>query len=70
MMILISGWGAAKTVAGSDGRVLVGKSIVLAKKLEPYVHQDTMGCSLQRLSIYVIKIKWFWCKFKKIKRFL
>jgi hypothetical protein len=32
-MILISGWGVAKPVAGSDGRVLVGKSMVMAKKL-------------------------------------
>ena len=44
MMILINFWWAAKTVAGSYYmRVTMGDLLVWALKLDPSLHQDTIG---------------------------
>jgi hypothetical protein len=43
MMVLIYFWWAAKTVAGSYMRVTMGDLLVLALKLDPSLHQDTIG---------------------------
>jgi hypothetical protein len=42
MMILIYFW-AAKTVAGSYMRVMMGNLLIWALKLDPSLHQDTIG---------------------------
>jgi hypothetical protein len=42
-MILFFWCGWPKVVAGSDDRVLLGKWMLWAEKLEPNVHQDTIG---------------------------
>jgi hypothetical protein len=41
-MILFLWWGWQKTIAGSGTRVLVGKWMVCAEKLDPNVHQGTV----------------------------
>ncbi len=43
MKILIYFWWAAKTVAGSHMRVTMGDLMVWALKLDPSLHQDTIG---------------------------
>ena len=43
MMILVYFWWAAKTVAGSYMRVTMGDLLVWALKLDPSLHQDTIG---------------------------
>jgi hypothetical protein len=43
MMILIYFWWAAKTVAGIYMRVTMGDLLVWALKLDPILHQDTIG---------------------------
>jgi hypothetical protein len=43
MMILIFFWWAAKTVAGSYMRVTMGDLLVWALKLDPSLHQETIG---------------------------
>jgi hypothetical protein len=43
MMILIYFWLVAKTVAGSYMRVTMGDLLVWALKLDPSLHQDTIG---------------------------
>ena len=50
--------GVAKIDAGSNGRVMIGKWMVWAQKLEPYVHQGKLS-SLKGALIDVIKRYWF-----------
>jgi hypothetical protein len=41
-ILLFFGW-AAKTIASSYMRVVMGKQMVEAEKLNPNLHQDTIG---------------------------
>ena len=52
MMILINFWWAAKTVADSYMRVMMGEFLVWALKLDPSLHQKL---SLRAFDIGVIK---------------
>jgi hypothetical protein len=42
-MVLICGGGGSRTIADGYDRVSMGKWMVWGQKLEPCVHQDTIG---------------------------